>query len=382
MRLRELLLTLTFKLSELERQPSDDSTDALKKAADFKGLANIYAESIAGGKSSQHLRSLLKATSAKTWEYVSWLTHARNASKHDADIAFSATHQVIETFLLALTRVQQGEPERCTVCTSYRLELVRTEDGDWVKLCATCGSASAVDVPLTDARAPEGNEEREAPDGDCVEVEDFGIYLTPSQARSIVESATNKAPASRVDVDGDQPSWANPFAFLFFETESLVDAHRVVFMTFEHQPSPGSELIYPCAEVDCVNPKHASELRLSNERGWQAGIIEAVVLHPAFLELRITILGSAVQRVFVKYDILNRYGLGDVSKLLERPIFLTAPADGGWVQLIPAARRVEHSQGSAVAGWLHPLDDVGGDDPCPCGAGKTYAACHGEVTIR
>ncbi len=76
MRLRELLLTLTFKLSELETRPSNDRADALKKAGDFKGLANIYADSIAGGKSSQYLRSLLKATSAKTWEYVSWLTHA------------------------------------------------------------------------------------------------------------------------------------------------------------------------------------------------------------------------------------------------------------------------------------------------------------------
>jgi hypothetical protein len=130
MRLRELLLTLVATLSELELQ-SLDPADAPKKA-NFKAWANIYADSIAGSASSQHLRALLKATSEETWDYVNWLTHARNASKQDADIALSATHQVIETFLLALTRAQQGEPERCAVCTSYRLELVRTEDGGWI----------------------------------------------------------------------------------------------------------------------------------------------------------------------------------------------------------------------------------------------------------
>jgi hypothetical protein len=130
MRLRELLLTLTFKLSELETQPSNDRTDALKKAGDFKGLANIYADSVAGGKSSQYLRSLLKTTSAKTWEYVSWLTHARNANEQDARIALSATNEVIEIFLGALVRVQRGKLERCPVCTSYRLKLVRAQDGE------------------------------------------------------------------------------------------------------------------------------------------------------------------------------------------------------------------------------------------------------------
>jgi hypothetical protein len=176
MRLRELLLTLTFSLSELIQ--TSDPTDALQKAGNFKALANIYADSIADGKSSGHLRSLLKATSDKTWEYVSWLTHARNANEQDARIAFSATHEVIETFLGALIRVQQGKPERCPRCTSYRLQLVRSEDGNsWVKLCEACGFASTVDVPLTDDRAPEDHEERQAPEGDSIEVEDFGIYL-------------------------------------------------------------------------------------------------------------------------------------------------------------------------------------------------------------
>ena len=107
------------------------------------------------------------------------LTHARNANEQDARIAISATHAIIEMFLQALVRVQRGMPERCPVCTSYRLQLVRSEDGDsWVKLCEACGSAAAADAPPVDTRSPERDQEREPPEGDCVEVEDFGIYLT------------------------------------------------------------------------------------------------------------------------------------------------------------------------------------------------------------
>lgn len=321
MRLRELLITLTAKLSELELQSYDDTNPP--KKADFKGWAKIYADSIASGAAAEKLRSLLKATSAETWDYVAWLTHARNASEQDARIAFSATHQIIEAFLLALTRVQRGAPERCSVCTSYRLELVRTKDGEWVKLCAACGSASPVDIPLTDNRTPERDREREAPQGDCVEVEDFGIYLTPSQARSIAEDSRNE---TEEDEQYEyQPIWTNPFVYLLFKDGSrfeegtpikdgtLIDAHRIVFMTFEHPPSPGSELIYSCGETNCVNAKHATEQPLSNEHSWQAGIIEQVTLHQSNLELQISIVGSGVQRVFVKDDILNRYGLGDAS---------------------------------------------------------------------
>ena len=381
MRLRELLLTLTFSLSELI-QTSDD-TAALLKDADFKGLANIYARSIAGGKSSEELRSLLRKTSEETWKYVSRLTHARNASEQDARIAVSATHAVIEMFLQALIRVQRGMPERCPVCTSYRLQLVRSEDSDsWLKLCEACGSTSAVDVPPTDDRAPEDHEKKQAPEGDCIEVEDFGIYLTPSQARSIIEDARNKTDAEGENESDDveyQPMWTNSFVYLLFEDGRpfeegtpiedghLIDAHRIVFITFKHPPSPGSELIYPCAEVACVNAEHASELPLPNGHDWQAGIIEQVTLHPSFLELQISIVGSAVQRVFVKYDVLDRYGFGDASSLVERPVFVTAHSDDGWVRLIPAARRVDYSQGSLVSGRLDPPNNVNsnGGNPEP-----------------
>ena len=117
---RTLALRFISVLGELIQ--NTDNTATMLKAADFKGLADQYARLIAGGKSSEELRSLLRKTSEETWKYVNRLTHARNANEHDAHIAVSATHAVIEMFLQALVRVQRGMPERCPVCTSYRLQ--------------------------------------------------------------------------------------------------------------------------------------------------------------------------------------------------------------------------------------------------------------------
>jgi hypothetical protein len=373
MRLRELLLTLTFSLSELVQ--TAEPTAEHQKAANFKTLADIYARSLAGGKSSERLRSLLKSSSKEAWEYVSWLTHARNAGEQEARIAFSATHQVIEAYLLAVTRTQRGQPQRCPTCTSYRLELVRSRDGDWVKLCAACGSESPADSPQTDVQDAEPSTEKEPPEGDCVEIEDFGIYLTPSQARAIAENQQRGS-----NDEDDQPRWANPFAYALEDT--LMDPHRIVFMTFEHAPSVGSELVYLCGEDSCVNAKHAVEVQLPSERDWLVGVIQEATLRPAFIDLGIGVPGREVQRVFVKNDILDLYGLADASSLVERAVLITAPSDDGWVQMIPAARKVDYSKPSPISGWMHPSATVKPSARCPCNSGKRYSACHGKRTRR
>ena len=280
------------------------------------------------------------------------------------------------------------------MCTSYRLQLVRSEDGDsWVKLCEACGYASAADAPLVDARSPEPDQERDPPEGDCIEVEDFGIYLTPSQAQAIIENARNRTKTESENDSDDveyQPIWANPFVYLLFKDGRpfeegtpikdghLIDVHRLVFASFKHPPLSGSELIYQCGETGCVNAKHAIEQPLPNEYGWQAGIIEEVIFHPSFLELQVGIVGSGVQRIFVKSDVLDRYGFGDASSLTERPLFVTAPSAEGWVRLVPAARRIDYGEGSPVSAWLHPPSKVSRKRKCPCGSGRGYSTCHGE----
>jgi len=373
MRLRELLLTLTFSLSELVQ--TAEPTAELQKAANFKALAEIYARSLAGGKSSERLRSLLKSSSKEAWEYVSWLTHARNAGEQEARIAFSVTHQVIEAYLLAVTRTQRGQPERCPACTSYRLELVRSRDGDWVKLCAACGSASPADSPQTDQQPEDHSPEREPPESDCIEIEDFGIYLTPSQARAIAENRQSESNAEE-----DEPQWANPFAYALEDT--LMDPHRIVFMTFDHVPPAGSELVYQCGEDSCVNAKHAVEVQLPSERPWRVGVIQEVTVRPEFLELGVGVPGTEVRHFLVKNEILDRYGLADASSLVERAVLITAPSDDGWVQMIPAARKVDYSKPSPISGWMHPSETVKPSARCPCNSGKRYSACHGKRTRR
>jgi hypothetical protein len=375
MRLRELLVTLVNKIAELEPPVVNDQME-LPKKADFKAWARIHAESIASGSASERLRSMLKTISAETWAYVNWLTHARNASAQDARIAFSATHQVVEAYLLALTRVQRGQPERCAVCTSYRLERVRTEDGQWVQLCAACGASSATDAPVMKTDTTDsGGESSASPEGECIEIEDFGLYVTPGQARSMIESAANQP-----DPDPDQPAWSNPFAYLLDDT--LMDVHRIVFMTFEHQPAPGAELVYGCNEPSCVNAKHAVEISIPDEQGWHAAIVESATLRQSFIELQIGIAGSGTQRVFATSDILDRYGLSDASSLAERLVFVTMPSDDGWVQLVPAARRADYGQESLTSGWIHPPEKIKGQARCPCNSGKRYSACHGERRRR
>lgn len=375
MRLRELLMTLVAKIAELE-PPLVNNQVELPKKGDFKAWAKLHAESIASGSAFEHLRSMLKKTSEETWAYVNWLTHARNAQAQDARIAFSATHQVVESYLLALTRVQSGQPERCAICTSYRLERVRTEEGQWVQLCEACGASSPTDAPVVgiDTR-DSGRESDTSPEGDCIEIEDFGLYITPSQARSIIESAANQS-----DPDPDQPTWSNPFAYLLDET--LMDVHRIVFMTFEHPPMAGTELIYRCNEPNCVNAKHAGEISIPNERSWRAAIVESAILRLSFIELQIGISGCGTQRVLTEIDILDRYGLSDASSLVERLVFVTMPTDDGWVQLIPAARRVDYGQESLASGWVHPPEKIKGQAHCPCNSGKRYSACHGKRRQR
>src|SRR5262249_29643861 len=60
------------------------------QAANFKAWTQLLADTLAGGSSNAHLRSYLKKLSAETWEYVGWLTHAKNAIRTDAEIGLKA----------------------------------------------------------------------------------------------------------------------------------------------------------------------------------------------------------------------------------------------------------------------------------------------------
>jgi hypothetical protein len=103
-------------------------------------------------------------------------------------------------------------------------------------------------------------------------IEDFGIYITPGQVRSVLEEASARAVAN----EEEQPNWTNPFAFRFPENGSMHDVHRLAFAAHRHDPAPGSELIYECAEDCCVNPGHATETQMPTVADWHPMLIENV----------------------------------------------------------------------------------------------------------
>ena len=380
MRLRETLLTLAAKLAGLGYQSAEGAAELQK--GNFKAWASLCAESVAAGNSSQNLRALLKALSEKTWNYVAWLTHARNAGQPDAQIAQAAVSQTIETFIIAVNRQRLGPPQRCPVCASYQLRAEPAGDGSWVKVCATCGweapAEPATPTSHHDLREEENTGEqaeadrRPAPEGECVVAVDFGIYMSPDQARSVLEQARNRL----ADDDG-WADWANPFAFFFPEDASLADVHRLAYTSFTHAPAAGAELAYSCEDAACVNPAHARELLLPGDRRWACGIVEKVTCRAAHLELHISVPGNGSQRIFTDHAVLDRYGFGDASSLAERVMFFTQPDEQGWVYLLPVERRVDHAQGSAAAGWVHPASAAADDQACPCGSGEPYVICHG-----
>jgi len=59
---------------------------AAPKAADVVGWTNLVIVDQAAGSSSKQLRSYATKLTRETWDYVNWLTHAKNAIAHDAHI--------------------------------------------------------------------------------------------------------------------------------------------------------------------------------------------------------------------------------------------------------------------------------------------------------
>ncbi len=113
------------------------------KKGDFVGWSKVIADAAASGKSNKSLRSYLKTTAKATWDFVAALTHDEDATRHDAEIAVSATETVLAAFSDALVRYERGAPDRCPECESYRVVSdFRPELGDaggYVTLCANCG---------------------------------------------------------------------------------------------------------------------------------------------------------------------------------------------------------------------------------------------------
>lgn len=116
MRLRECLVSFA---EETRTEAVVPSGTIPPKGADFRAWSELLAGALARGDSSSKLRSYLKKLSSETWEYVNWLTHAKNAARYDAEIALKIVEHLLGVFTAARLRCALQSATRCTNCGSY-----------------------------------------------------------------------------------------------------------------------------------------------------------------------------------------------------------------------------------------------------------------------
>lgn len=155
MRCREALLALTRSIARPKMVPAGREAP---KAGDFIGWAEIIAETLAPGASAKELRSYLKSIARESWQLVNHVTHARNAVRFDGSIAVAATQSALSAFGATLLRHEDGAPDRCPSCASYRIASVFVPDvavgHPYRAVCESCGwSDQPVATPSEPSRA-------------------------------------------------------------------------------------------------------------------------------------------------------------------------------------------------------------------------------------
>ena len=86
---------------------------------------------LAAGQSSASLRSYLKKMALETWDYVNWLTHAKNAVRVDAEIGLKAVEHLLGMFTAARLRLRHAST-RCGECGSYEVVAGVCRQCEWV----------------------------------------------------------------------------------------------------------------------------------------------------------------------------------------------------------------------------------------------------------
>jgi hypothetical protein len=140
MRCRECLIAMVRAVAQPAMVPA--GTDHPKAAA-FIQWSELIADAVASGGSASEVRGHLKAMARSTWQLVSWLTHAANAGRFDAEMALDATQSTLAAFSIAVIRHERGTPDRCPQCTSYRLSSIHVPELDidppYITHCDVCG---------------------------------------------------------------------------------------------------------------------------------------------------------------------------------------------------------------------------------------------------
>lgn len=117
-RLREAMVTYAGEVADNALVPEGDP---VPKAADVVGWTNVLITRLAEGPSSKQLRSYATKLTRETWDYVNWLTHAKNAIAYDAHIGVAAVSHFLSVITAVAMRSATGAATRCDSCGSYRV---------------------------------------------------------------------------------------------------------------------------------------------------------------------------------------------------------------------------------------------------------------------
>ncbi|WP_380164822.1 hypothetical protein [Jannaschia sp. R86511] len=169
-RLREAMVTYAGEVADDALVPEGDVGP---KAADVVGWTNLLIAHVAEGPSSKQVRSYATKLARETWDYVNWLTHAKNAIAHDAHIGVAAVSHFLSMVTAVTLRATSDARRRCETCGSYRVES---------GACTRCGWADPDYVsPASRQLADEDLAVRlEEP---CVPSSDISTFMSPDDHR-------------------------------------------------------------------------------------------------------------------------------------------------------------------------------------------------------
>ncbi len=166
MRLRECLLSFVGETRSDDLVPDRGSPP---KASNFKAWSELLANFLAPGDSASALRSYLRKMAIETWDYVNWLTHAKNAVRLDAEFGLKAVEHALGAFTAARLRSDRV-PLRCEDCGSYRVVAGR---------CAHCGWDDASYQPPESTELDEQELARRLAEP-CTPSSDISTFISPN----------------------------------------------------------------------------------------------------------------------------------------------------------------------------------------------------------
>lgn len=169
-RLREAMVTCAGEVADEALLPEGD---VAPKAADVLGWTNLLIARMAHGPSSKQLRSYASKLTRGAWDYVNWLTHAKNAIAYDAHIGVAAVSHFLSMVTALRLRATTSATIRCESCGSYQV-------GGGT--CMRCGRHSPDYVPPT-SRRPSEKDLAGRLAQPCVPSSDLSTFMSPDDYR-------------------------------------------------------------------------------------------------------------------------------------------------------------------------------------------------------